>query len=161
MFGMLRSALTLLICVLAVGFYLGWFSFHRLPPDPQTNKVNINVSVDENKVRSDLQTAEQNLSKRIQDINNRPQGSNQGPASGQPAIAPRLNLGPISVQPSGQPEPSGNGPSGSPSFSLGPLSVQPSGPSNALPAGPPQMRLQTQDYQFSVPLGPPPAGEGR
>jgi hypothetical protein len=161
MFGMLRLALTLLICVLAVGFYLGWFSFHQLPPDPQSNKVNINVSVDENKVRSDLQTAKQNLAKRLQDANNPPQGNNLIPSSGQPSTAPRLNFGPISVQPSGQSEPSSNGQSPAPSLSLGPLNIQPAGQPNAPPAGPPQMRLQTQDYQFSVPLGPPPAGEGR
>ena len=62
MFGMLRLAMTLLICILVVGFYMGWFSFSRSPSDPQSDKVNINVSVDENKVRSDLQKAEQNLS---------------------------------------------------------------------------------------------------
>jgi len=131
MFGMLRAAFTLLICILAVGFYLGWFSFSQSPPDPQSNKVNINVSVDKKKVGSDLQKFEQNVAKRIQDINNQPQSSTPAPLSGQPLLAPGLSLGPISVQPSGQ------------------------------PAGQPQIRLQTQDYQFSVPLGAPPPGEGR
>ena len=86
MFSLLRTAMTLLICILAVGFYLGWFSFHRLPPDPQSNKENINVSVDENKLRSDVQKVEQNLSKRFQEMNNQPQGnvgrSAFGPAAG-------------------------------------------------------------------------------
>ena len=77
MFGMLRWRFTLLICILAVGFYLGWFTFNQLPPDPKSNKVNINVSVDKNKVRSDLQKAERNLAKRIGDINNQPQGKAQ------------------------------------------------------------------------------------
>ena len=29
MFGLLRAAFTLLICVLVVGFFLGWFTFNR------------------------------------------------------------------------------------------------------------------------------------
>jgi hypothetical protein len=163
MFSMLRLAFTLLICLLAVGFYLGWFTFHKLPPDPQSNQVDINVTVDKNKVRSDLQTAERNLAKRIQDMNNQPQGNGQ--PAGQPP-APSLNLGPISVPPSGQRTPSTNGQPTTPSFSLGPLTVQPSGQPNSpynQPAGPPQLRVQTQDYQFTVPLAPspPPSGEGR
>ena len=36
--------------------------------------MDINVTVDKNKVRSDLQTAEQNLAKRIQDINSQAAG---------------------------------------------------------------------------------------
>ena len=101
MFGLLRLAMTLLICILAIGFYLGWFSFSKAPPDPRSNKVNINVSVDENKVRSDLQNAERNLSQRIQEINTQPKGSGNLLPSGQQPTVPRLNFGPISVQPSG------------------------------------------------------------
>jgi hypothetical protein len=165
MFGMLRMAFTLLICILVVGFYLGWFSFHRLPPDPQSNKVDINVSVDQNKLRSDLQTAEQNLAKRIQNINNQPQGNGVAPPPGRQPAAPGLNFGPISVRPSGQPGQSTTGQPAAPALSIGPFSVQPpsqpAGPPNVQPAGSPQIRVQTQDYQFTVPLGPPPTGDGR
>ncbi len=133
MFGLLRLAMTLLICILAIGFYLGWFSFSKAPPDPRSNKVNINVSVDENKVRSDLQNAERNLSQRIQEINTQPKGSGNLLPSGQQPTVPRLNFGPISVQPSG--------PSGAPAND--------------------QSTGQSEDFQFTVPLGVPPPGEGR
>ena len=135
MFGLLRLAMTLLICILAIGFYLGWFSFSPAPSDPQSNKVNINVSVDKNKVRTDLQKAEQTLNQRIQEMNSPPKDSGIAPAAGRQPAAPRLNFGPITVQPAGQP----------------------SEPSN----GQPQVRWQTQDYEFTVPLVPPPTGEGR
>ena len=69
MFGMLRMAFTLLICVLIVGFYLGWFSFTKSAPDPQSNRVNVNVSVDQQKMGADLHRFEQNVAKRIEDIN--------------------------------------------------------------------------------------------
>ena len=107
MFGLLRSALTLLICILAVGFYLGWFSFRQSPPDPQSNKVDINVSVDKRKMGTDLQTFEKKVAGEIRDINNQSQGTPQ-PAGRQQA-APGLNFGPISVQPATPAVPSNNG----------------------------------------------------
>ncbi len=164
MFSTLRFIFTLLICILIVGFYLGWFSFSKAAPDPQSNKVNINVSVDKKKMDADLQTFEHKVSERIQDINNQPQGNPPTPPTGRQPAAPGMNLGPISIQPSGQPvQPTGDQ-SQSPPWSLGPLSIQPSNPAappNVQPAGQPQMQLQTPDFQFTVPLGPPPAGEGR
>jgi hypothetical protein len=141
MFSLLRAAFTLLICVLVVGFFLGWFSFSRSAPDPQTNKVNINVSLDKNKVGTDLQRLEQKVSKGIQDFNAPQPGNNQpgaNPPAGQANTMPRLNFGPMTVQPSGQ---------------------SPSGP--IPPSGQPQLQLQTPDYQFTLPLTSPPPGEGR
>jgi len=155
MFGMLRMALTLLICVLAVGFYLGWFSFSQSTPDPQSNKVNINVSVDKNKVRNDLQRAEQNLSQRIQEINSQPKGSGTPLPAGQQPLGPRLNFGPISMQTSG---PSANGQPAPPTLSIGPFSVQPASPQAAPSSG--QPAGQSQEFQFTVPLGVPPPGDG-
>ena len=154
MFSLLRAAFTLLICVLVAGFFLGWFTFNRSAPDPQTNKVNINVSLDKNKVGSDLQRLEQKVSKGIQDFSAPQPGSNPPgnnppgnyppgtygypPPAGQTNIMPRLSFGPLTVQPSGQ-------------LPTGPLP----------PAGPPQLPLQTPDYQFAPPLTSPPPGEGR
>ena len=156
MFSLLRAAFTLLACVLLVGYFLGWFTFSRSAPDPQTNKVNINVSVDKSKVGSDLQRLEQKVSKGIQDLqtptgNNPPGASPAGnypagnyplgsnPPAGQTNSMPRLSFGPLSVQSSGQ---------------------SPTGPILP-PAGQPQLQLQTPDYQFTLPLSGPPPGEGR
>jgi hypothetical protein len=156
MFGLLRAAFTLLICVLVIGFFLGWFSFTRAPVDPQSNKVNINVSVDRSKMGSDLQHLEQKVSKGIQDLNNPPPGGN--PPAQQGTAPPRFSLGPMLTQPGGQQ-------SGIPSLSLGPITLQPSTGAAAWPAAPsfspPQPQPQTPDNQFTMPLGPPPPGEGR
>ncbi len=139
MFGLARSAFTLLICILIVGLYLGWVSFHRTPADPQSNTVDINVSVDKKKMGADLRTFERKVAKGIQDIDNQPPGSAPTASSGRKPVAPGLNLGPISVQPSGQP-------------------IE---PSNGQPAGQPQLRLQTEGFDFTVPPVTPPPGEGR
>jgi hypothetical protein len=138
MFSMARFAFTLLICIVIVGIYLGWVSFHRVPTDPQSNNMDINLSLDKKKMGSDLRKFEQKVAKDIQDIDNQPQGDAKTPSSGKKPVAPGLNLGPISVQPSGQP----------------------AEPSNGQPASP-QIPSQTEDYQFTVPLVTPPPGEGR
>jgi hypothetical protein len=164
MFGLLRAAFTLLICVLVVGFFLGWFRFNRTPADPQSNNVNINVSVDRTKMGNDLQRLEQKVSKGIQDFNNQPPGP--GAPNNPTNSQPRLSLGPVSFEPAGQ---FNNQPtslqSGVPSLSLGPITVQPveQTPAGQIAPSPgqPQLRLQTPDYQFTLPLSAPPPGEGR
>ncbi len=156
MFGLLRAAFTILICVLIVGFFLGWFTINRSPTDPQSNKVNISVSVDKSKMGSDLQRVEQKVSKGIQDFNNPPPGNN--PPAEQPGNAPRLSLGPLSIQPSVNGAQPAAGQAGIPSMSLGPITLQ---PSEQAPAAQPQIRLQTPDYQFTLPLTAPPQAEGR
>jgi hypothetical protein len=164
MFGFLRLAFTLLICVLVVGFFLGWFTFSRAPADPKTNNVNISVSVDKQKMGTDLQRLEQKVSQRLQNLNNSPPGAN--PPAGQTSNMPRLSLGPLSMQPTAQADgqPGGSQPS-IPALSLGPLTLQPSGQApagyTAPPTSQPQIHLQTQDYQFTLPLTSPPPGEGR
>ena len=165
MFGTLRLIFTLLICIVIVGFYLGWFSFsNKAAPDPQTNKVNINVSVDKKKMDADLQTFEHKVAERIQDMNNPPQSNTPTPPSGRQPAASGMNLGPISIPALGTTrQPSGD-PNALPPWSVGPVSLQPPNPAgqpNGQTAGQPQIQLQTPDFKFTVPLGPPPAGEGR
>jgi hypothetical protein len=160
MFSLLRAAFTLLICILVIGFFLGWFTFTRTAADPQSNKVNINVSVDKTKMGSDLQNLEQKVSKQIQDLNNQPPGGN--PPAQQGNNPPRLFLGPLPLQPS-QPGGQPGGPqSGMPTLSLGPISLQPSEGTPAPPTAPlPAQTPITPDYQLGLPLGVPPPGEGR
>ena len=142
------------------GYFLGWFTLSRAAPDPQTNKLNLNVSVDKNKVGSDLQRLEQKVSKGIQDVN-APQGGTNPPGNNPPGGYPPGTYPPGNY-------PLGNPPAGQannvPRLSFGPLTVQPSGqsPTGPLPpVGPPQLQLQTPDYQFNLPLSSPPPGEGR
>jgi hypothetical protein len=45
--------LILLVCVVAFGFYRGWFALSRRGPDATTNQVNVNLTVDRDKMHSD------------------------------------------------------------------------------------------------------------
>ena len=152
MFGLLRLAFLLLICFAGIGWYRGWFSLNQSVPDPQTNRVNVNVSLDKSKIRADLAKAEQNLAKRLQESQTavqgqaqqlQPQGQwpvtiqSQGQYSGaapNPNGGPGLSIGPVSIQTPA--------PAAGQTYSFGPISVQPQ-------AAPPAQ----QDYQYSAPYG--------
>ena len=58
----MRSLIKLLvvcvICLLAIGFYLGWFRLSRQNLDTEGNKVNVNLLVDKGKMKSDIKKAE-------------------------------------------------------------------------------------------------------
>lgn len=49
-----RWILVLLVCVLGLGFARGWFTVSKTP-DTESNKVNINVTVDPDKVKEDAE----------------------------------------------------------------------------------------------------------
>ena len=79
MFGLMRCSClrSRFTVVLVVGLtFLGWFTFaNRSSPDPQTNKMDINVSVDRSKMGNDLQHLEQRVNQGIQGLQNPPQNS--------------------------------------------------------------------------------------
>ena len=54
-----RSSITvlfvLLVCVVALGFYRGWFSLSSHGPDAGSNKVNVNLTVDQGKMQEDAE----------------------------------------------------------------------------------------------------------
>jgi hypothetical protein len=55
-----RSIITVLfvlfVCVIAVGFYRGWFTLSSRNLDAGSNKVNINLTVDRDKMQEDAET---------------------------------------------------------------------------------------------------------
>ena len=48
----------LLVCVVGVGFYRGWFALSSRSPDAGSNKVNINLTVDRDKMQEDAQAVQ-------------------------------------------------------------------------------------------------------
>jgi len=48
--------LVLLLGVVAVGFYRGWFTLSSHSPDTGSNKVNVNLTVDRDKMQEDAAT---------------------------------------------------------------------------------------------------------
>lgn len=49
----------LLILVVGLGFYRGWFAVSRSAADIGSNKVNVNLTVDQDKMKSDTKMVRQ------------------------------------------------------------------------------------------------------
>jgi len=69
----------LLVCVVAVGFYRGWFTLSSRNPDAGDNKVNINLTVDRDKMQEDAQTVKNKATELTGNA------TEQAPAPGVPA----------------------------------------------------------------------------
>ncbi len=55
---LIKPAALFLVCLIGIGFYLGWFSLSNSNPDPEGDKVNFNLSVDKEKIKSDIKKVE-------------------------------------------------------------------------------------------------------
>jgi len=62
---LIKVMVVLVICLVGVGWYLGWFSVSRSNPDAAGDKVNVNVSVDKGKIKSDVKKAEEKVKEEI------------------------------------------------------------------------------------------------
>ena len=51
--------IVLAICVTAIGFYRGWFTVSSHSPDAASQKVEINLSVDPDKMKADAETVKE------------------------------------------------------------------------------------------------------
>ena len=47
--------LLLLVCILGIGFYRGWFSMSKSGPSNLNNEVNVNLTVDPDKMKADAE----------------------------------------------------------------------------------------------------------
>jgi hypothetical protein len=53
---LITVVLVLLVGVVAVGFYRGWFTLSSRSPEAGSNKVNVNLTMDGDKMQADAQT---------------------------------------------------------------------------------------------------------
>lgn len=52
---LLKALFVLAICVAVLGFYRGWFTLSSSGPDAESNKVDVNLTVDPDKVKEDVE----------------------------------------------------------------------------------------------------------
>jgi hypothetical protein len=64
----IRLLLVALIILVGIGFYRGWFTLSKSKAGLDGNKVNINMSVDEGKMKSDIKNAQKKVKEEIQVI---------------------------------------------------------------------------------------------
>jgi hypothetical protein len=54
------------ICLVGIGFWQGWFSFSSSPnTDPDNHKANFNMSVDKDKMKSDVKKAKEMVKEEV------------------------------------------------------------------------------------------------
>ncbi len=62
---LLKLAVVLVICLVIIGFWQGWFTISRNPAPDADGKTNISVSVDRNKMKTDLKKAKEEVKEEI------------------------------------------------------------------------------------------------
>jgi hypothetical protein len=65
---LLRVAIVLLLCLLGIGLYRGWFTFSRSNSNADPNKVNASVSVDKGKIKADVKMAEEKIEEEVKEL---------------------------------------------------------------------------------------------
>ena len=53
---LIRVLFVVFVCVIAVGFYRGWFSMSSRSGDAGRNKVDVNLTVDRDKIQEDAES---------------------------------------------------------------------------------------------------------
>ena len=64
----LKLVIVLLLCLVGIGFWRGWFSVSSPKPDTEGNKVNVNMSVGKGKIKSDIKKAERKVEKGVSEL---------------------------------------------------------------------------------------------
>jgi hypothetical protein len=57
-----------LICLVAIGFYRGWFSVSSSHSEPDGRKVDVDLTVDKGKMKSDIRKAERKVGKEVKEV---------------------------------------------------------------------------------------------
>jgi hypothetical protein len=65
MWSLIRGLFVLLLCLVGIGLYRGWFTFSNPSRDTVNSKINISVSVDPGKLEADAETARKKIAEKI------------------------------------------------------------------------------------------------
>jgi hypothetical protein len=65
---LIKLLVVLVICIIGIGIYRGWFSMSSSSPDTKGDRVNVNLSVDKGKVKADVKKAKEKVKGEIQEL---------------------------------------------------------------------------------------------
>jgi len=63
-----KLLVVLFVCLIGIGFWRGWFSVSSPRTDTEGDKVNVSVSVDKGKIKSDIKKAERKVEKGVSEL---------------------------------------------------------------------------------------------
>jgi hypothetical protein len=62
-----KLLIILVICLVGIGIWRGWFSFSISSGDTEKDKVNVGVSVDKGKMKEDVQKAKTKVAEEVKE----------------------------------------------------------------------------------------------
>lgn len=65
---LLKVLIVVLVCLVGIGLYRGWFSLSRSSPDAAGDKVDVTVSVDKGKMKSDVKKAKEKVKEEVKEL---------------------------------------------------------------------------------------------
>lgn len=65
---LVKVLIVLVVILIAIGFYRGWFGFSRSVSDQEGNKVEVKMSVDKGKIKSDVSKAEEKVKEEVREL---------------------------------------------------------------------------------------------
>jgi plastocyanin domain-containing protein len=68
----LKLLIILLICLVGIGFWRAWFSVSSPVSNTEGDKVNVNISVDKGKIKSDIKKVERRVVKGVSELEGKP-----------------------------------------------------------------------------------------
>jgi hypothetical protein len=63
-----RLLIVLVVILIGVGLFRGWFGFSRSAPDQEGSKVEVKMSVDKGKIKSDVGKAEEKVKEEVREL---------------------------------------------------------------------------------------------
>ena len=69
-----KLLIILVICLVGIGIWRGWFSLLSSSGNPEKDKVNVGVSVDKGKIREDVQKAKAKVGEEVKDVGDKVKG---------------------------------------------------------------------------------------
>jgi hypothetical protein len=65
---LIKLLVVLLIGLVGIGLYRGWFSLSHSNPEPEGNKVNVTVSVDKGKIKADVKKVKEEIKEEVKEL---------------------------------------------------------------------------------------------
>jgi hypothetical protein len=72
---LIKLVVVLVVCLVGIGFWQGWFSISRSPnSEADGDKATVNVSVDKSKMKSDVTKAEEKVKEKLHKLEGKVEG---------------------------------------------------------------------------------------
>jgi hypothetical protein len=72
---LIKLVIVAAICVGGIGWWRGWFTVSKQNPSPDGNTVDMNLSVDKRKIKSDVREVKKKIKEEIRELEGKVKGT--------------------------------------------------------------------------------------